>query len=62
MEDQWWFIAVLEEQLVEYVEDDRENYECSEANSNLLGQRKLLILLCERVARKFLEETHDWVL
>lgn len=60
VEDHRGFIGVSEEDLAEDIEDDGENDEGSEANSDLLAQGEFLELLCERMARKFLKETHGW--
>ena len=62
VEDHRGLVGVLGEQLVENIENDGESNECSQANSNLLAQGKLLVLLRERVAREVVEETHGWVL
>jgi hypothetical protein len=62
VEDHRGLVGVSEEDLVEDIEDDGEDEKGSKANSYLLTQGKFLKLLCERVARQILKETHGWVL
>jgi hypothetical protein len=61
VEDHRRFIGVLEKKLADNIEDDGESDEGSQSKSNLLAQGKFLVLLRERVAREFLEDTHGWV-